>query len=173
MVAGCGGPSAEEWHEAQQQIGSLRADLDAAKKAHADDEQRYADAEKSIQQLQEQLKAAGVELVAAAARRPESPGATLATTATAQPVPSGWKQLSHGKLAGTKACMVTRSVAFEGAGAVAAAQPEATIRTAFVKAEYESQRACPKEQWKVFLWRRAAPRTRSPRLPLRTSRRRR
>ena len=41
MLAGCG-HSEDEWQAAQRDIAKLKADLDAANKRHADDEQKYS-----------------------------------------------------------------------------------------------------------------------------------
>lgn len=60
-VTGCG-HSEDEWQAAQRDISKLKADLDAANKRHADDEQKFADDEKKIDDLNVQLKDLGVGL---------------------------------------------------------------------------------------------------------------
>ena len=49
-LSGCG-HSEDEWQQAQRDIAKLKADLDAANKRHADDEQRYTEAQQQIKFL--------------------------------------------------------------------------------------------------------------------------
>jgi chemotaxis protein MotB len=60
-LAGCG-HSEDEWQQAQRDIAKLKADLDAANKRHADDDQRYAAAQQQIDDLSAKLKGLGVDL---------------------------------------------------------------------------------------------------------------
>jgi chemotaxis protein MotB len=60
-LSGCG-HSEEEWEQAQRDIAKLKADLDAANKRHADDEQNYAKAQADIESLQAKLKDLGIGL---------------------------------------------------------------------------------------------------------------
>ncbi len=60
-LAGCG-HSEDEWQQAQRQITQLKADLDAANKRHADDDQKYAAAQQQIDDLSAKLKGLGVDL---------------------------------------------------------------------------------------------------------------
>jgi chemotaxis protein MotB len=59
VIAGCG-HSEDEWQQAQRDIAKLQADLGAAKALVAQDDKKYADAQKQIDQLNDELKAAGV-----------------------------------------------------------------------------------------------------------------
>ncbi|HEY4012176.1 MAG TPA: OmpA family protein [Polyangiaceae bacterium] len=61
VLAGCG-HSEEEWDQAQRDISKLKADLDAANKRHADDEQNYTTAQQQIEDLKAKLKDLGVDL---------------------------------------------------------------------------------------------------------------
>lgn len=61
VLAGCG-HSEEEWEQAQRDIAKLKADLDAANKRHADDEQNYTTAQQQIEDLKAKLKDVGVDL---------------------------------------------------------------------------------------------------------------
>ncbi len=61
-LAGCGGHSDEEWQQAQRDIAKLKADLDAANKLHAEDEQKYQAAQAQIDNLTAKLKGLGVNL---------------------------------------------------------------------------------------------------------------
>ena len=60
-LAGCG-HSEEEWDQAQRDIAKLKADLDAANKRHADDEQNFTTAQQQIEDLKAKLKDLGVDL---------------------------------------------------------------------------------------------------------------
>jgi chemotaxis protein MotB len=60
-LTGCG-HSDEEWDQAQRDIAKLKADLDAANKRHADDEQNYTTAQQQIEDLKAKLKDLGVDL---------------------------------------------------------------------------------------------------------------
>jgi chemotaxis protein MotB len=60
-LAGCG-HSEDEWQQAQRDIAKLKADLDAANKRHADDDQKYAAAQQEIDDLTAKLKGLGVDL---------------------------------------------------------------------------------------------------------------
>jgi len=60
-LGGCG-HSEDEWQQAQRDIGKLKADLDAANKRHADDDQKYTDAQQQIDDLRAKLKDLGVGL---------------------------------------------------------------------------------------------------------------
>lgn len=60
-MTGCG-HSEDEWQQAQRDIAKLKADLDAANKRHADDEQKYADSQQQIEDLKAKLKDLGVGL---------------------------------------------------------------------------------------------------------------
>jgi chemotaxis protein MotB len=60
-LSGCG-HSEEEWEQAQRDIAKLKADLDAANKRHADDEQNFAKAQSEIEALQAKLKDLGIGL---------------------------------------------------------------------------------------------------------------
>jgi chemotaxis protein MotB len=60
-LAGCG-HSEEEWDQSQRDIAKLKADLDAANKRHADDEQNYTTAQQQIEDLKAKLKDLGVDL---------------------------------------------------------------------------------------------------------------
>lgn len=61
VLSGCG-HSEDEWQAAQRDIAKLKADLDAANKRHADDEQKYADSQQQIEDLKAKLKDLGVGL---------------------------------------------------------------------------------------------------------------
>ena len=61
ILTGCG-HSEDEWQAAQRDIAKLKADLDAANKRHADDEQKYADDQQQIEDLKAKLKDLGVGL---------------------------------------------------------------------------------------------------------------
>jgi len=61
VLTGCG-HSEDEWQAAQRDIAKLKADLDAANKRHADDEQKYADDQQQIEDLKAKLKDLGVGL---------------------------------------------------------------------------------------------------------------
>jgi chemotaxis protein MotB len=61
IVTGCG-HSEDEWQAAQRDIARLKADLDAANKRHADDEQKYADAQQQMDELKAKLKDLGIGL---------------------------------------------------------------------------------------------------------------
>jgi len=61
VFSGCG-HSEDEWQAAQRDIAKLKADLDAANKRHADDEQKYADDQQQIEDLKAKLKDLGVGL---------------------------------------------------------------------------------------------------------------
>src|ERR1700679_437869 len=56
------GHSEDEWQQAQRDIAKLKADLDAANKLHADDDQKYAAAQQQIDDLTAKLKGLGVDL---------------------------------------------------------------------------------------------------------------
>jgi chemotaxis protein MotB len=60
-LTGCG-HSEDEWQQAQRDIAKLKADLDAANKRHADDEQKYASAQQQIDDLKGKLKDLGLGL---------------------------------------------------------------------------------------------------------------
>src|SRR5262249_41930560 len=60
-LVGCG-HSEDEWQQAQRDIAKFKADLDAANKRHADDDQKYADAQQQIDELKGQLKNLGIGL---------------------------------------------------------------------------------------------------------------
>jgi chemotaxis protein MotB len=60
-LSGCG-HSEDEWQQAQREQQKLKADLDAANKRHADDEQKYTDAQQQIDDLKGKLKDLGVGL---------------------------------------------------------------------------------------------------------------
>jgi len=60
-LVGCG-HSEDEWQQSQRDIGKLKADLDAANKRHADDEQKYSTAQQEIDDLNAKLKELGVGL---------------------------------------------------------------------------------------------------------------
>ncbi|MCL2448622.1 MAG: OmpA family protein, partial [Polyangiaceae bacterium] len=60
-LVGCG-HSEDEWQQAQRDIAKLKADLDAANKRHADDEQKYSDSQQQIDDLKAKLKDLGVGL---------------------------------------------------------------------------------------------------------------
>ena len=60
-VSGCG-YSEDEWQQAQRDISKLKADLDAANKRHNDDENKYAQGQQTIQDLQAKLKDLGIGL---------------------------------------------------------------------------------------------------------------
>ena len=60
-LAGCG-HSEDEWQQSQREIAKLKADLDAANKLHADDEQKYAAAQQQIDDLSAKAKGLGVDL---------------------------------------------------------------------------------------------------------------
>src|SRR5271165_3983924 len=55
LLTGCG-HSEDEWQAAQRDIAKLKADLDAANKRHADDDQKYADSQQQIEDLEEKDK---------------------------------------------------------------------------------------------------------------------
>jgi chemotaxis protein MotB len=61
VLAGCG-HSEEEWQQAQRDIAKLKADVDAASKRHAEDEQNYTAAQQQIEDLKAKLKDVGVDL---------------------------------------------------------------------------------------------------------------
>ena len=61
VVSGCG-HSEDEWQQAQRDIAKLKADLDAANKRHADDDQKYAAAQQQIDDLKAKLKDLGMGL---------------------------------------------------------------------------------------------------------------
>src|SRR5580698_3551228 len=56
------GHSEDEWQQAQRDIAKLKADLDAANKRHADDDQKYAAAQQQIDDLKAKLKDLGMGL---------------------------------------------------------------------------------------------------------------
>lgn len=58
---GCG-HGEDEWQAKLRDIAKLQADLDAANKRHADDEQKYADDQQQIDDLKAKLKDLGVGL---------------------------------------------------------------------------------------------------------------
>jgi chemotaxis protein MotB len=60
-LSGCG-HSEDEWQQAQRDIAKLKADLGAANKRHADDEQKYSEAQQQIDDLKSKLKDLGVGL---------------------------------------------------------------------------------------------------------------
>jgi len=60
-LAGCG-HSEDEWQQAQREIAKLKADLDAANKLHAEDEQKFATAQQQIDDLSAKAKGLGVDL---------------------------------------------------------------------------------------------------------------
>jgi chemotaxis protein MotB len=60
-LTGCG-HSEDEWQAAQRDIAKLKADLDAANKRHADDEQKYSDAQQQMDDMKAKLKDLGVGL---------------------------------------------------------------------------------------------------------------
>ncbi len=60
-LTGCG-HSEDEWQQAQRDIAKLKADLDAANKRHADDEQKYTDAQQQIEDLKAKMKDLGLGL---------------------------------------------------------------------------------------------------------------
>src|SRR5579871_6758549 len=60
-LSGCG-HSEDEWQQAQRDIAKLKADLDAANKRHADDEQKFAAQQQEIDGLTAKLKGLGVDL---------------------------------------------------------------------------------------------------------------
>lgn len=60
-LVGCG-HSEDEWQAAQRDIAKLKADLDAANRRHADDEQKYADAQQQMDDLKAKLKDLGIGL---------------------------------------------------------------------------------------------------------------
>ena len=66
-LTGCG-HSEEEWQQAQRDIAKLKADLDDANKRVADDDQKFAAAQKDNDDLRAKLKAAGVDLSTAQAQ---------------------------------------------------------------------------------------------------------
>jgi hypothetical protein len=137
---GCG-HSDDEWQQARGEIAKLKADLGAANKRHADDEQKYADAEAQIDDLRAALKN-----LAVTAARPNPPPAAAEPPPPPPSAPSGWRQIDRGNIRGEPTCVVTTSVAFEGVDAYRAARPDASVRRAFIKIEYESNKACPKER---------------------------
>jgi chemotaxis protein MotB len=61
VLPGCG-HSEDEWQQAQRDIAKLKADLDAANKRHADDDQKYADAQQQLDELKAKLKDLGIGL---------------------------------------------------------------------------------------------------------------
>jgi len=145
VVAGCGGATAVEWEGAKRDMATLKADLDAANKRHADDEQKYADAEKQIEYLRDKLREFGAAFQASAMSHSEA----APTPPPVAAAPSGWR------VVGTRGgpCPSTSAVSFEGAGGVAAVRPDATIRTAFVKIEFGGKKECPKETFRLVLLR--------------------
>jgi hypothetical protein len=54
--AGCGGPSADEWRRSQDEVATLKAQLDATQKQHAEDEGRVVEAQSQIRDLEEKLR---------------------------------------------------------------------------------------------------------------------
>jgi chemotaxis protein MotB len=62
MLSTACGHSEDEWQGAQRDIAKLKADLDAANKRHADDDQKYAAAQQQIDDLNAKLKELGVGL---------------------------------------------------------------------------------------------------------------
>jgi len=60
-LVGCG-HSEDEWQDKLRAMSKLQADLDAANKRHADDEQKYTDAQQQIDDLKAKLKDLGVGL---------------------------------------------------------------------------------------------------------------
>ena len=140
VVTGCGGAGPVEWEGAQRDMARLRADLDAANKRHADDEQKYADAEAQIEDMKNKLRELGAAFQDSAHRHSE----TTAIPPPVPTVPSGWQQI------GTRrgSCPAIVAVSFEGAGRVA---ETLGIRTAFVKIEYGSKKECPKENFKLVI----------------------
>jgi chemotaxis protein MotB len=60
-LAGCG-HGEDEWQAAQRDIAKLKADLEASNRRHADDEQKYTEAEQQIEDLKAKLKDLGVGL---------------------------------------------------------------------------------------------------------------
>lgn len=70
-VVGCG-HSEDEWQQAQRDIAKLKADLDAANKRHADDEQKYTEAQQQIEDLRLKLKDSGSAFRAPKKRNPSS-----------------------------------------------------------------------------------------------------
>ncbi len=60
-LVGCG-HSEDEWQQSQRDIAKLKADLDAANKRHAEDEQKYAEASQQMEDLKAKLKDLGVGL---------------------------------------------------------------------------------------------------------------
>ena len=61
FVAGCG-HSEDEWQAAQRDIAKLHADLEAANKRHADDEQKYTEAQQQVDELKAKLKDLGISM---------------------------------------------------------------------------------------------------------------
>jgi len=60
-LVGCG-HSEDEWQQAQRDMAKLRADLEAANKRHAEDDQKYAEAQQQIDELKGKLQDLGVGL---------------------------------------------------------------------------------------------------------------
>jgi len=60
-LVGCG-HSEDEWQDKLRAMAKLQADLDAANKRHADDDQKYTDAQQQIDDLKAKLKDLGVGL---------------------------------------------------------------------------------------------------------------
>src|ERR1700744_6529035 len=56
------GHSEDEWQQAQREIAKLKADLDAANKLHAEDEQKFAAAQQQIDDLSAKANGLGVDL---------------------------------------------------------------------------------------------------------------
>jgi hypothetical protein len=64
FVLGCGGPSAQEWQRAQANIRELQANVEAASRQHIEDDQKYADAQRQIEELDAKLRELGTEAAA-------------------------------------------------------------------------------------------------------------
>src|SRR5258706_5112143 len=87
LVIGCGGHSEEDWERAQGDIAKLKADLDAANERNTADEQRFAAAQRQIDDLKAKLKGLVASATAPAPPSPRPP--------TPLPsLPADWVQIS-------------------------------------------------------------------------------
>ena len=81
LVAGCGGPSQEEWEAKLKEVNDLKAQLATEKEQHAKYQKQYEDAKAQIEDLKEKLAKAGGDVEASTLPSPSRKRPSKTTSA--------------------------------------------------------------------------------------------